>query len=85
MRKNKIKKLEWLLKKLCELKSDFVANCEDILATEHEFNLLMDAEMRSELEHFRHFDILNGEKITPRFLSLAKINKKTAFRLYQTQ
>jgi hypothetical protein len=36
----------------------------------------MDAEMRSELENFRHYEILNNEQITPRFLALSKIRKK---------
>jgi hypothetical protein len=34
--------------------------------------------MQAELGKFRNFDILNTEKMTPRFLALAKINKKIA-------
>jgi hypothetical protein len=43
---------------------------------EVELNLLLDLEMRAELEQFRHYDILNNEKITPKFLTLSKIKKK---------
>jgi hypothetical protein len=78
MRKAKIKKLIWIKKRICDLKTDFAANTDEIFAQEKELNLLMDIEMRSELENFRHYDILNGEKMTPRFLALTKINKKTA-------
>jgi hypothetical protein len=42
---------------------------------EGELNLLLDLEMRAELEQFRHYDILNNEKITPKFLTLSKIKK----------
>jgi hypothetical protein len=33
--------------------------------------------MRKELENYRYFDIINNEKMTPRFLSLAKVEKKS--------
>jgi spore coat protein CotF len=33
---------------------------------------LQDAEMKEEIEKFRHFDTINNEKITPEFLKLAK-------------
>jgi hypothetical protein len=39
-------------------------------------NTLLDIDMRSELERYRHFDILNVEKMSPRFLSIVKQSKK---------
>jgi hypothetical protein len=33
--------------------------------------------MRSEMENFKNFEIINAEKITPRFLTLARVSKNT--------
>jgi hypothetical protein len=76
MRKAKLSKMEWLRNRIRTLKKEYIVNQDGILNLERELNLLSDLEMRAELEKFRHFDILNGEKMTPRFLALTKINKK---------
>jgi hypothetical protein len=47
------------------------------MRTEQNLNSLLDMEMRSELERFRHYDILYNEKMSPRFLTLANQCKKS--------
>jgi hypothetical protein len=73
MRKAKLKKLKDLENQIISLKKTPVNNTDEILRKEKELNLLRDFEMRSELERFRHFDILNNEKMSPRFIALTKI------------
>jgi hypothetical protein len=73
MRKAKLKKLKDLENQIITLKKTPVNNTDEILRKEKELNLLRDFEMRSELERFRHFDILNNEKMSPRFIALSKI------------
>jgi hypothetical protein len=73
MRKAKFKKIESTKLILTELKKDFITNSVRIQETEQILNNLIEMEMRAELYKFKHFDILNAEKISPRFLSLAKI------------
>jgi exonuclease III len=77
MRKLKIKKMDELNGNLKTLKKDYLNHEQEILTTEKLLNNLVDADLRSELEKFRHFDILNAEKMTPRFLTLSKVTKKT--------
>jgi hypothetical protein len=48
---------------------------EDIQKKESELNSLIDADLRAELGKYRQFDILNTEKMTPRFLSITKSSK----------
>jgi hypothetical protein len=79
MRKTKREKINSLRKDLLQQKKDYVLNQVRILQLEQELNNLIDWEMRSKLTSFQHFDILNGEKMTPRFLTLAKISKKKLF------
>jgi hypothetical protein len=78
IRKVKKDKINCIIKTLSELKNNFVANEEEIFAKEKELNILIDYDIRSELERFRHYDILHTEKMSPRFLSLTKINKKSS-------
>jgi uncharacterized protein YlxW (UPF0749 family) len=78
MRKQKNAKKAWLLKKLAELKVHYNENQAEILQTEKEINNFQDSEIRLELENSRHFDILNTEKMTPRFLSLCRAQKSNA-------
>jgi hypothetical protein len=75
MRAQKIIKKNYLLKTLVELKKDYIRNQEVIKVTESTLNSISDTEIRSELESYRHFDILNTEKMTPRFLTLVKAQK----------
>jgi hypothetical protein len=76
--KTKKQKMAGMFKLINELKGDFTRNEVTIFNLEKELNLLTDLDIRSELERFRHFDILHTEKMSPRFLALAKINKKSA-------
>jgi hypothetical protein len=76
MRKTKREKINSLRKDLMHQKKDYVLNQVRILQLEQELNNLIDWEMRSKLTSFQHFEILNGEKMTPRFLTLAKITNK---------
>jgi hypothetical protein len=71
--KSKLKKIESLEKEISNLKKVPVVNSDRILEREKELNLIRDIEMRSELERYRHYDILNNEKISPRFIALSKI------------
>jgi hypothetical protein len=65
-----------LKKQLSQLSRDTVANAGAIKTIEGDLNILVDTEMRAELESYRHYDILHNEQMTPRFLSLSKIKKK---------
>jgi exonuclease III len=76
MRKIKNEKIIDLKKSLYNLKTNYAEKVDDILSQENALNSILDLEMRAELEKFRHYDILNTEKITPRFLSLTKITEK---------
>jgi hypothetical protein len=49
-------------------------NQSEILKLETLLNSYQDAEMSQELEKFRHYELVNNEKITPEFLKLAKIS-----------
>jgi hypothetical protein len=69
----KQKKISELKKDLAYFKKNFLANSERIKEIETELNTILDLEMRSELESFRHYDIIHNEKITPKFLSLSRI------------
>jgi hypothetical protein len=73
IRKTKKNKLSVLKKQLSQLSHDTVANADAIKTTEGNLNILIDTEMRAELESYRHYDILHNEQMTPRFLSLSKI------------
>jgi exonuclease III len=76
IRKCKKEKLNWLLKKITDLKSNYRENEVEIREHEKVLNLLSDADMRADLSKFRHYDIINTEKMTPKFLSLTKGSKK---------
>jgi hypothetical protein len=76
IRKCKKNKLNSMTNRLRNLKKDYVNNIVHINELEKELNTLLDIDMRSELERYRHFDILNVEKMSPRFLSIVKQAKK---------
>jgi hypothetical protein len=75
-RKARDEKKRWLLSNIAVLKTSFLDNQAQILRLETDLNKIIDLEIRSELEKNRAYDILNTEKMTPRFLSLCKANKK---------
>jgi hypothetical protein len=76
IRAEKLKKFAELTKKINTLKLDYNLNRDEINELEKKLNELNDAEMRAELSKYRYFDILNMEKITPRFLTLARLGGK---------
>jgi hypothetical protein len=55
IRKTKKQKMVGMFKQINELKGDFTRNEVAIFNLEQELNLLMDLDIRSELERFRHF------------------------------
>jgi hypothetical protein len=76
MRKSKRQKITQLRKNIDLEKKDYLGNFDNISRSEIELNALEDAEMRKKLQSFKNFEILNTEKMTPRFLTLANISKK---------
>jgi hypothetical protein len=78
VRKRKKEKIEWLRKQV-EIKKkerDTAEKFETLTRLETNLNNIMDADMRADLEWYRYFEVINNEKMTPRFLSLAKVDKK---------
>jgi exonuclease III len=76
IRKKKLEKITNLKKKLDQLKKNTAENMDEISRLERDLNNLMDLEMRGELSKFGTYEILNAEKMTPRFLTLSKATKK---------
>jgi hypothetical protein len=76
MRKVKKMKIKQLTDTLLMLKKNYTGNALRIKEIENELHMLLDLEMRAELEKFKHYDILHNEKMTPRFLTLTKIKSK---------
>jgi hypothetical protein len=62
-------KKRWLISNITELKTNFLDNQTQILRLETDLDKIIDLEIRSKLEKNRAYDILNTEKMTPRFLS----------------
>jgi hypothetical protein len=61
-----------LEKRIKLLKQNFNDNTAEILRTERDLNKVADNDMREEVLKMARFELLNNEKITPYFLSLAK-------------
>jgi len=61
--------------KVSDLKKDYEPNSEKIFELESKLNSISNSEILSKIEGCREFNIINGEKITPFFLSLATGNK----------
>jgi len=62
---------------MTELKKNFAGNTAAILNTERQLSDLIEGELRDELLHFKKFETLNAEKITPYFMSLVKSTTST--------
>jgi hypothetical protein len=75
VRKKKIEKIDFIKKRLSVLKAEPFPDYGAIFAMESQLEKINDSAMRKEMERYRYFDILNNEKMTPRFLSLAKLEK----------
>jgi hypothetical protein len=59
-------------KRISELKKNFNRNADEILRTERILSNIVESELRDELLHFKKFEMLNAEKITPHFMNLVK-------------
>ncbi len=55
-----------------ELKQDFNRNKVEILTLERQLSDIVEGELKDELLHFKKFELLNNERITPHFMNLAK-------------
>jgi len=69
LRSEKRKRLAFMI---TDLKKDFSRNSADILRVERQLSDLVETELRNELLHFKKFESLNSEKITPHFMNLVK-------------
>jgi hypothetical protein len=78
MRKVRDLKKSELVKKIRNLQVNYTGNSMEINDVERMLDKIIDAEIRSELERYRTCDILNTEKMCPRFLSLAKAKNNSA-------
>ncbi len=61
--------------KVADLKKDYDLNSEEIFELGSKLNSISHSEILNKIEGCRDFNIINGEKITPFFLSLATSNK----------
>ena len=61
-----------LEKKLCNLKSNYVQNFEEITRTEITLNNVIEQKIRSDLENHKTFELLNAEKMTPKIYEYCK-------------
>jgi len=66
-----LKKTE-LIKRISSLKRNFNANSQEILLTERTLSNFEESILKDELLHYKKFENLNNEKITPYFMSLVK-------------
>jgi exonuclease III len=76
MRKKKFEKIENLKKEIIILKDNYILNENLILEKELLLNNMVDIEMRQQLSRHKNFELINDEKMTPRFLTLARVSKK---------
>jgi Reverse transcriptase (RNA-dependent DNA polymerase) len=67
-----------LIKRIRELKKDYVANSAVIMELERDLSNINDFELEEQLQYFSVYDNLTNEKITPAFLSIAKTQKSNA-------
>jgi len=61
-----------LKKRISQLKQNFNANTNLILESERELSALIEHELKLELQHYKKFENLNNERITPYFMNLVK-------------
>jgi len=61
-----------LKKKIADLKKNFNRNVAEILEKERQLSNLIEGDLKIELLHFKKFETLNNERITPYFMSIVK-------------
>jgi exonuclease III len=76
--KEKNMEMQSALKNLVELKKDYSGNAEAIKNLENKITIINEENLKIELEKYAVFEYLNNEKISPKFLSLARGNKNEA-------
>jgi hypothetical protein len=69
--------LKRLHTELTNLKNEAEQDMEKIFSLEKKIDDLIDARLRNEVENNANFEILNDEKITPHFVKLMRVSKKT--------
>jgi hypothetical protein len=70
--KERGKKFKEGLLKLRDLKGSYADNADAIADLESKLNQMADADLRTKLEKYSAFEFLSDEKITPKFLKLAR-------------
>ncbi len=70
--KLRFEKRNRIKKDILDLKTNFDINSADILLKERQLSDLIEGELKAELSHYKKFEILNAEKITPHFMNLVK-------------
>jgi hypothetical protein len=70
--KSKTEQKKILSNELLTLKQDFAKNFNEIKKIENLLNTFQDKIMLAEVENFRHFELVNSEKITLEFVKIAK-------------
>jgi exonuclease III len=73
--KEKNQGIKDVISNLRELKANYRANTEIIKQLESELNDILDSDIRAELENYDWFEHISCEKMSPRFLNLAKTAK----------
>jgi hypothetical protein len=73
--KGKNFRINAMRKRLLQLKEQYVDNSMEIFRLEKELTDFVDNELKLEVENMQIFDRLNGEKISPYFLGLAKASQ----------
>jgi len=65
-------KKKTLSRQIASLKGNYIQNAALILESERQLSNLVESELREELLHYKRFENLNDEKITPHFMSIVK-------------
>jgi len=61
-----------LIATITDLKKNFTQNSAEVLRTERILTATIESELKDELLHYKKFEMLNAEKITPYFMNLVK-------------
>jgi len=75
--KLRTEKKKLLSSNISELKQNFIQNSDEILRKERQLTAVVECELKDELMHYKKFEMLNSEKITPHFMNLVKTVSST--------
>ena len=70
--KSEKKKVNKIVSELGQLKRNYLANKDRILEQEDTLNRILEAELEDKVKNYIKSDAINDEKMSPRFLSMAK-------------